>query len=50
MDGLNKFLGALVGLTVLALLLRGGGRSADTVISSFAKFNRETFGTFLNAA
>lgn len=49
METVNKLLGVLFALTALALLLKGGGQSASTILGSLGDFNQKTFGTFLNS-
>lgn len=48
MDTVNKLLIGLIGLTALAVILKGGGTAANNVLSGLADFNSKTFGTFLN--
>lgn len=49
MGTLEKLLAGLIGLTALAVVLKDGGRSANTVLGGLAEFNTKTFGAFLRS-
>lgn len=49
MGTVEKLIGGLIALTALAVVLKDGGRSANTVLSGLADFNNKTFGTFLRS-
>lgn len=47
MSTIEKLIGGLVMLTAIALVLKDGGRSANSVLGGLGDFNNKTFGTFL---
>lgn len=49
MSTVEKLIGGLIALTALAVILKDGGRSANTVLGGLADFNTKTFGTFLRS-
>lgn len=47
MGTIEKLIGGLIALTALAVILKDGGRSANSVLGGLGDFNNKTFGTFL---